>query len=105
MLLIIKQILLVSSLENYREQYGEKAKGRQRVIHTGRTVLNIRATWKNVVTGPNFTTLKLFNNSNDSNHNNKTNIDDDDNSKNLYRVGSTLIINCTRQFHFFMRKL
>ena len=31
MLLIIKQILLVSSLENYREQYGEKAKGRQRV--------------------------------------------------------------------------
>ena len=51
------------------------------LIHTGRTVLNIRATWKNVVTGPNFATLKLFNNSNDSNNNNKTNIDDDDNSK------------------------
>ena len=31
MFLIIKQILLVSTLENYREKYGEKANGRLRV--------------------------------------------------------------------------
>ena len=63
---------------------------------------------RKVAVGPNFTTLKPFNNSNNSNSNNNINNNnnntnktnhDDNNSRNSYCKGSTLVINCTQQFH------
>ena len=60
---------------------------------------------RKVAIGPNFTPLQPFNNSNNSNSNNNINNNnnntnnDDNNSRNSYCVGSTLVINCTRQFH------
>ena len=55
---------------------------------------------RKVASGPNFTTLQPFNNSDNSNNNKIDDDDDDDDDDNSYRVGSILKFNCTRQFHY-----